>query len=261
METLNFNNKSINYIKFGKGKKTFVIIPGLSVKSVMESSDLIIDAYNIFSSEYTTYCFDRINDIPNNYSINDMANDYIEAFDALNLKDLYLFGASQGGMILMLIALKRSNLVKKMVIGSSTPIVTSEKFIEINNWINLAKNKLKKELYLSFASLIYPTDFYNKYENIIIEQSKDVTDNDLDRFIICANALKDFNVIDKLKDIKNDILFINDKTDKLLGDISYIYNDLKKDNFKVFVLDGFGHAAYDLAPNYKEIIINFFKEA
>ena len=53
--------------------------------------------------------------------------------------------------------------------------------------------------------------------------------------------------------------FISDKTDKLLGDQSSLINSYKKDNFKTIVLDGYGHTAYDFAPNYKELIYNFFK--
>ena len=70
---------------------------------------------------------------------------------------------------------------------------------------------------------------------------------------------KNFNILDSINNIKCDALFISDKTDMLLGDQSSLINSFKKDNFKTIVLDGYGHTAYDFAPNYKELIYNFFK--
>ena len=116
MDTINIGNKSINYFKFGTGKKIFVMIPGLNVNSVLNYSEIVKNDYDMFSKDYTVYLFDRVNEMKPNYSVFDMAIDYIEAFKALDLKDIYLFGTSQGGMISMVISLK-CDLIKKMVLG------------------------------------------------------------------------------------------------------------------------------------------------
>ena len=59
---LNIKAKNIdmNYFKFGNGKKNMIILPGVSIKSVMESEKLVIEAYKIFSNDFTVYVFDRI---------------------------------------------------------------------------------------------------------------------------------------------------------------------------------------------------------
>ena len=258
MDTINIGNKSINYFKFGTGKKTMVMIPGLNVNSVLNFSDVVKHDYDMFSKDYTVYLFDRRNDIEPNYSISDMASDYIEAFKNLGLKDIYLFGTSQGGMISMVISLK-CNLVKKMVLGSTTPIVSSKEFSIIQSWIDLAKENKCEELSLSFAKYIYTKEIFDKFRDALIEVSKTYTKLDLERFIICASAIKDFNILESIKNIKCDALFISDKTDMLLGDKSDLINSFNKSNFKTIVLDGYGHVAYDFAPNYKELIYNFFK--
>ena len=49
-----------------------VILPGLSVQSVMGSSDAVVQAYNQFVDEYTVYLFDRRKDVPDSYSLADM---------------------------------------------------------------------------------------------------------------------------------------------------------------------------------------------
>ena len=123
-----------------------------------------------------------------NYSIFDMAIDYIEAFKALNLKDIYLFGTSQGGMISMVISLK-CDLIKKMILGSTTPIVSSEEFSIIQSWIDLAKENKCIELSLAFAKYIYTKEIFDKFKDALIEVSKTYTKLDLERFIICASAI------------------------------------------------------------------------
>ena len=260
-ETVKFNGKSIDYFKFGNGGKVFVIIPGLSVKSVTESERAIVKDYKIFENDYTAYCFDRINEMSNTYSISEMAEDYIEAFDALGIKDAYVFGASQGGMIAQRIAMKRKDLIRKMVLGSSAPSIDINQFKHIEELIKLAEEKKREELFSTFAIAIYPEEFYEKYKLAFTFISKTVTDNELKRFITCAKALKNFDVFDKLSEIKCDTLFISDKTDKLIGDISGAINGLKLDNVKAICLDGYGHAAYDIAPNYKEIIYKYFEKS
>ena len=45
----------MKHIVFGSGNKNFVILPGLSVHSVMGLADAIAEAYKDFCEEYTVY--------------------------------------------------------------------------------------------------------------------------------------------------------------------------------------------------------------
>ena len=57
--------------------------------------------------------------MPSNYSLDDMTNDILLSINYLKLNDIYLFGASQGGMIAINMGIKNPNLVKKIAICSS----------------------------------------------------------------------------------------------------------------------------------------------
>ncbi|MBP5444917.1 MAG: alpha/beta fold hydrolase [Acholeplasmatales bacterium] len=258
--SIKVNNKTTNYFKFGCGKNIMVIIPGLSIKSVIESKDIIINDYHTFEEEYTVYCFDRIRDVDNNYSIFDMAKDLEDVLIELKLDNIYLFGTSQGGMISMIMAINKVINIKKLVLGSTTYIIDNNKFNQINEWINLAINRKSEDLCLSFSKLIYPEEVFNKSLNLVRDLAKTITDEELDRFIVFAKALKDFNIISKLKEINCDTLFINDKTDKLLGDMSSLINNINLPKISSYTYEGYGHAAYDLAPDYKEKIKEFFEK-
>lgn len=63
----------MNYIKFGKGNKIMVILPGLSLKPVCNDSEAVINAYKMFEDDFTVYLFDCRSDVDKNYTVYDMA--------------------------------------------------------------------------------------------------------------------------------------------------------------------------------------------
>ena len=256
------NGISMDYCRFGTGDKIFVILPGLSIQSVMGSADAVEEGYKIFAEEYTTYLFDRRKNLPSEYSIHDMAGDTAEAIKALGLKDIYLFGASQGGMIAMTIAIEHPELVKKMVLGSTSSCVQPKQQAAVDAWIDLARRKEKKELYQNFGKIIYPPEVYAQYEDYFAEVSKTVEDSDLERFIILAGSIRDFNVTSELVKIDCPTLLLGVYEDAVLDDDATMAIAEKLDyrqDFQLFMYKGYGHAAFDTAPDYRQRIYDFFQ--
>ena len=259
-ELLLSNNKKMKYFKFGSGKKVIAMIPGLSIKSVMEYEGSIKNDYNIFSKEYTIYCFDRIEKPNSNYSIYNMAEDTYLAIKELGLKEVYLLGASQGGIISMLIAINHKDIYKKIAIASSTAKIDNSDFSKINEWIKLAESNKKEELMLDFSKMIYPDDLYKKSINLCKDIAKTITKEELDKFIIMAKTIKDIDITNDIFKIDKPFLMVGDKKDSLFGikPITELTN-IKKD-IKSYIYDGYGHALYDLASDFKQIVYSFFEE-
>lgn len=156
IETLQTNDFSMDYFKFGTGSKIAAILPGLSIKSVMGSADAIADGYSILKDDFTVFVFDRRKEIPDAYPIRQMADDTAQAMKKLGLKDIYIFGASQGGMIAISIAIENPDLVAKLVLGSTSSHVRENQFEVIKDWISLANRGDREGLYLSFGEKLYP---------------------------------------------------------------------------------------------------------
>ena len=83
----------MNYIKFGTGDKILVMLPGLSVKSVLLMGDAVKNAFRAYDKDYTIYLIDRREDVPPVYTVADMARDTAEKMKELGLEDVCLFGA------------------------------------------------------------------------------------------------------------------------------------------------------------------------
>lgn len=261
--TVHTDTFSMDFFRFGKGEKTMVILPGLSVQSVMAVTDAVAAAYKPLEGVFTIYVFDRRKDLPPVYSVWDMAQDTAEAFRILGLKNICLFGASQGGMISLVIAIKHPELVGKMVLGSSSSHISEEQYRVIENWVRLAENRDRVGLYLAFGKEIYPTKIFDQYREILVKMAETVTDAELDRFITLAKGMNGFNITDELDRICCPVLVVGDYEDRVLGSDATMEIAEKLDrrpDSQLYLYIGYGHAAYDTAPDYRERLLRFFTE-
>ena len=75
IKTANTNGIEMRYFSFGSGPKNMVIIPGLDVTSVTNVAGLVSNQYSDFHEDYTVYVIDRRTNLPNPYSIEQMAEE------------------------------------------------------------------------------------------------------------------------------------------------------------------------------------------
>ena len=262
IEAVNAASFSMEYFTFGLGERAFVILPGLGVQSVIGFADSVADAYQVFSDDYTVYVFDRRSELPAAYSVCEMARDTAEAIRALGLGSINLFGASQGGMIALQMAVEEPRLVRKLALGSTSSCVDEAQFKAIEKWIGLARAKDKAGLYEAFGKAVYPAAVFEESRALLVEASKTVSDEDLDRFIILAEGTRDFDVTDDLARIACPVLVMGSMDDQVLGPnasvrIAQHLNDQGR-HALLHMYDGYGHAAYDTAPDYRERLLRFF---
>ena len=251
----------MDYFRFGHGSEPMVILPGLSVQSVMGAADAIAESYRPLADAYTVYVFDRRADLPAVYSVRDMARDTAQAFQALGLGEISLFGASQGGMIALVLAAEHPELVKKLAMGSSAARMTDARFSAIDAWIRLAKVGDRTGLYLAFGRAAYPKAVYEQFEPELIAAAQTVTDAELSRFIVLAKGTEGFDATALLDRICCPVLVLGSSDDRVLGADAFeeLAQSLgRRPGCGVHLYEGYGHAAYDTAPDYRERLLRFF---
>ena len=263
IETVHTPSFSMDYVRFGSGERTLVILPGLSVQSVMGAADAVEAAYRALESDYTIYLFDRRKELPPSYSVREMARDTAGALRALSLEDVCLFGASQGGMMAQVIAVEYPGLVRKMVLGSSSSHVREEQYRVIDGWVRLAKSGDRVGLYLDFGRKLYPPALCEQYRDALVKTAETVTDAELERFVILAEGIRGFDIRDELGRIRCPVLAIGDYADQVLdADATMEIAERldRRPDFRLYLYAGYGHAAYDTAPDYLERIKRFFAD-
>ena len=260
VKTASAGDVKMDYIVFGTGEKNFVILPGLSVHSVMGAADAIADSYQDFSEEYTVYVFDRAADIREGYTVRDMADDTAAVMNALGIEDADVFGASQGGMIALYLAIDHPELVHKMILGStlSKPNDTADQVI--GEWIRLAEEKDETGLLESFADHVYSEATLEVYRETLISSNLGISDEEFQRFVILAEACGTFDCYDELSAIRCPVLVIGSEGDRVvtaegsrqiaeaIGCELYLYDD------------SYGHGVYDEAPDYRQRCLDFLTE-
>ena len=261
-ETVSADGFTMDFFRFGHGAGTLVILPGLSVDSVMNYADAVAEAYTLLTDDFTVYVLDRRKELPDTYPVYDMARDTAASLRALGLDRVCLFGASQGGMIAMTLAAEHPELVERLVLGSTAAQVTGETGRVIDGWGRLAKAGNAGDLYLDFGKAVYPQAVFEQSRDALAAAAAAVTEADLKRFVILAEGTNGFDVTDRLGNIACPVLVIGSKDDGVLGaEASVQIAELLQDrpDCELYLYDGFGHAAYDLAPDYRERMLRFLK--
>ncbi len=259
IETVKTDGFEMDYFRCGKeGGYPLAIIPGLSIKSVMESASAVAALYKPFSDEFDIYVFDRRKVVPDTYSLEEMADDTAKAVKALGLSKVNFYGASQGAIMVQFIAIRHPEIVNSIVLGSTAPRATKESEAVVQSWIDLATMDTCKDLMLAFAEKVYTEEFVDKYRDAFITMAGLVSEEELDKFRILAGTLFGFDNTAALGSIKCPALVIGARNDKVF---SYTLSEelAKGIGCEVYIYDGYGHAVYDEAPDYVDRLHTFYK--
>ncbi len=249
----------MSYFSFGTGKKSLVILPGIDVKSVLTAAKAVENAYRCFADEYTVYVFDRRRNLPQRYSIREMADDTAEVMRYLGIRDADVFGASQGGMMAQCIAANAPELVHAMVLGSTTARCNDTIRRTCERWTALARAHDVTGLTADFIDNLYSDNTIRQYRDFLMHMNDRVGEEDIARFIILAQAIIGFDARPELKRVQCPTLVIGVEGDRavgteasrelagILGCELYLYGD------------GYGHCVFDEAPDYKQRLAEFFR--
>ena len=75
--SVNIGTTSMEYVRFGNGPETLILLPGLSdgLSTVKGMAWVLSMPYRKYMHDYTIYMFSRKNEMPEGYTIEEMADD------------------------------------------------------------------------------------------------------------------------------------------------------------------------------------------
>lgn len=260
VRTISLPDLSMDYITFGQGKRPLVILPGISLKSVMLSAQAIAAAFADFTATHTVYLFDRRRDIREGETIMHMADDTACVMRALGIADADLFGASQGGMIALCMAICHPELVHRMVLGSTMARPNSLAAETIARWITLARSGDPVPLNRDFFARVYTPSYRETYREAFSAMERDGTPEELHRFAILAEACLTFDVHDRLGEIRCPTLVLGAAEDQVLSSDASL-EIARALACACYMYAHYGHAVYDEAPDYRARMKRFLDAA
>lgn len=257
--TLSLDKTEMHYVSFGYGNKKLILLPGLSdgLTTVKGKALLLANFYRLFFKKYTVYMFSRKNDMPESYSIRDMAHDQAKAMKMLGINKAAVVGVSQGGMIAQYLAIDYPNMVEKLVLVVAAPCSNDRTEKCLKKWISFAKKGNHEALMIDTIEKSYSIQKLKQYRKLYPIIGFIGKPSNYDRFLINANAILHFDASQEIKTISCPTLIIGGEKDKIVG-IQASY-DMKEQipNSILYIYHKLGHASFAEANDFNQRILNF----
>ena len=257
--TVPIGNTEMSYAAFGSGNKVLILLPGLSdgLTTVKGKALLLAAPYKLFLKEYTVFMFSRKNQLPDSYSIREMADDQAEAMRRLGIRKAAVLGVSEGGMIAQYLAIDHAELVEKLVIAVSSPNANEIVRSAVGCWIESAMKKDHKQLMIDTAEKSYSEEYLKRYRKMYLVIGWIGKPKNYHRFLVNANAILNFDCFDELKEITCPTFIIGGEADKIVGcAASYKIHEQIKDS-ELYMYEKLGHAAYEEADDFNKRVFDF----
>ena len=258
---VDLNGRTMPYVSFGSGPKTLIILPGLSdgLATVEGKALLLAKPYAPYFHDFTIYMFSRMDPLPDDHSIRDMAADQAASLQALGVERANLLGVSEGGMIAQYLAIDHPELVEKLVLAVTAPCVNDVILSCVSNWMDMAERGDHKALMIDTAERSYSPAYLKKYRKMYPLLSFVGRPKTYDRFLANARAILSFDATADLPKIACPTLILGGEEDRIVGpEASRALADLIP-NSALYLYPGLGHAAYEEAGDFNERVFGYIQ--
>lgn len=258
---IKIDDTDMDYISFGNGKKTLIMIPGLGdgLKTAKGMAIPFAFLYRSFAKDYTVYVFSRKNKLEEGCFTRDMAKDLHRAMSQLGIKRADIVGVSQGGMIAQYLAIDFPESVNKLVLVVT--LARQNEVIQgvIPSWIEMAHKKDYKGIMVDTAEKSYTEQRLKQYRPFYSILGSVGKPKDFTRFLIMAKACIEHNAYDEINKIKAPTLVIGADCDKIVGGKASeeIAECINGSELKMY--QGFGHGVYEEAKDFNQIVMEFLR--
>lgn len=244
------------YFEFGKGEKSFILIPGSSMTSILNSEEGIKNLFAPYTEDFHIYVFDVPEDLDSITGIDQLADVIADASEALGIKEADVYGASMGGMIGQELAIRHPNLVGTLTLASSMSRNNELSKEVLGKWADTSE---PEELARVANTHIYSEEYYKTYSEIFHGLEKSATADGVKRLHNLTRMMKVFSVYDELDQIKCPVYVFAGSKDNTLGVEASIEIAEKLGCF-IKVYEGYSHAVYDELPGFYDGVFNNLKK-
>ena len=250
---------TVDYIRFGTGAKTLVMIPGVGdgLKTVKGMALPFAMLYRRLAKDFTVYVFSRRRNLSPGTTTRDMAEDLNGAMEVLGLSAAALVGVSQGGMSSQWLAIDNPDKVEKLVLTVTLSRPNDTARDVITRWIAMADRGDYKAIMLDTAERSYSEKRlrqarleYRLLGNIGKPES-------FDRFQIQARSCITHDSYDLLDRIACPTLVIGGKEDRIVTGQASVEISEKIPDCRLVMYEGLGHGLYEEAPDFLERVRDF----
>ena len=253
----------MDYIRFGRGSKNLIILPGLGdgLKTVRGTALPLALMYRAFSAEYTVYAFSRSSLLHKGSTTRDMAADVHAAMQALGIARADVIGVSMGGMIAQHLAADFPKAVGKLVLAVTCAQPNPTLEAAVGEWIRLARLGDHTALMQSNMRLIYSPRYCRQNGWLVPLIGRLTRPASYARFFIHAEACLKHDAHAKLARIQSPTLVIGGEKDLALGAQASYELARAIPGAALVMYPQWGHGLYEEARDFQKVILDFLRQA
>ena len=257
--TISLNGCRMDYIRFGTGPRTLVMLPGLgdSLRSVRGAALPMALLYRVFAGDFTVYAFSRKDPLSPGCTTRDMARDQARAMEALGIEKADIFGVSMGGMIAQWLAIDHPERVGKLILTVTCPRPNPVLAESVDEWIALAKAGDHSAFLASNLRRIYSEGYYRKNRWMLPLLGPLTKPKSYDRFFLQANACLTHDAFGDLGRIGSPTLVIGGEQDMALGGEPSRQIAAAIPGAKLKMYPQWGHGLYEEARDFNRVLLDF----
>lgn len=254
--------RKMDYIAFGRGKRTLVMIPGLSdgLQTVRGLALPFAWLYRTLGRQFRMYCFSRTDRMPAGYTTRDMARDVKQAMDALKIERASVLGVSLGGMIAQWLAIDCPEAVDKLILAVTTPRHNEIIASCIEDWAALAAAHDYKNLVIETSEAAYTEQYLKKFRLTYPFLGLMPKPKSYDRYLVMAQACLTHDAFCALSRIQSPTLVIGGDRDRIVGPEGSGVLAQGIPNSRLVMYPQYGHGAFEEAKDFQPLVLSFLSE-
>ena len=249
----------MDYIRFGRGKKVLVIIPGVGdgLKTVRGMAVPFAFLYRALSKDFTVYVFSRRTNLTAHMDTRQMADDLNRALDMLGLSGAAVLGVSQGGMIAQWLAIDHPDKVRRLVLAVTLSRPNRTIRCVVRQWMEMAKRKDYKGIMTDTAMRSY-TGKHLRQAMVLYHLIGNIgRPKSFRRFLIQAESCITHNAYAALPRITCPTLVIGGTRDRIVTGTASIETADRIPESRLKMYEGLSHGLYEEAPDFLKQVIDF----
>ncbi len=249
----------MDYIKFGRGKRIMIMIPGVGdgLKTVKGMALPFALLYRKLAPDFTVYVFSRRENLPSHLSTREMAEDLYLAMEVLDLPRSAVVGVSQGGMIAQWLAIDHPEKVRKLVLTVTLSRPNETVKAVIGRWLKMAEAHDYKGIMLDTAKRSYSEKRIRRALLVYRLLGNMGKPRSFRRFITQAESCITHDSHKDLCRISCPTLIIGGTEDKIVTGNASRRMAEKIPGSRLHMYRGLGHGLYEEAPDFLDRIGRF----
>ena len=253
------NGDCLDYIRFGRGEKKLVMLPGLSdgLRTVAGLARPLALSYRAFAADFTVYMFSRAAS-SKKQTTREMAADLGAALTELFTFPVCLLGVSMGGMVAQYLALDFPELAEKLclTVTAARPNDTIRQVV--GSWTDYARQGDYRSLMLDTAEKSYTPARARLYSLVYRLPDPPGRPQSFDRFLGQAEAILTHDAAAELPHIACPTLIIGGGEDRIVTAEASRELSALIPGSRLYIYEGLGHAAYEEGKDFKTRVRDFF---